>query len=83
MGFQEIMSLERRLSMTLEENVDIKIKTNELEQIRNYEKVGALGALPRIAFKWISFKSKHNSSLEFATDNFPSIENERTESFVV
>lgn len=80
-GFsQEIISLEKALSMTLEENVDIKIKTNELEQIRNYEKVGALGALPRIILNGSASSLNGNSSLEFATDNFPSIENERTES---
>ena len=80
-GFsQEIMSLEKALSMTLEENVDIKIKTNELEQIRNYEKVGALGALPKVILNGSASSLNGNSSLEFATDNFPSIENERTES---
>ena len=80
-GFsQEIISLEKALSMTLKENVDIKIKTNELEQIRNYEKVGALGALPRIILNGSASSLNGNSSLEFATDNFPSIENERTES---
>ena len=48
-GFsQELISLEKALSMTLKENLDVKIKTNELDQIRNYEKVGAFGALPRI-----------------------------------
>lgn len=66
--------------MTLKENVDIKIKTNELEQIRNYEKVGVLGALPRIILNGSASSLNGNSSLEFATDNFPSIENERTES---
>jgi len=80
-GFsQEIMSLEKALSMTLEENVDIKIKTNELEQIRNYEKVGALGALPRVILNGSASSLNGNSSLEFVTENFPSIENERTES---
>lgn len=80
-GFsQEIISLEKALSVTLKENVDIKIKTNELEQIRNYEKVGALGALPRIILNGSASSLNGNSSLEFATDNFPSIENERTES---
>jgi len=80
-GFsQEIISLEKALSMTLEENVDIKIKTNELEQIRNYEKVGALGALPRVILNGSTSSLNGNSSLEFATDNFPSIENEKTES---
>ncbi|MBR76965.1 MAG: hypothetical protein CMD36_03465, partial [Flavobacteriales bacterium] len=80
-GFsQEIIGLEKALSMTLKENVDIKIKTNELEQIRNYEKVGVLGALPRIILNGSASSLNGNSSLEFATDNFPSIENERTES---
>ena len=38
-GFsQELISLEKALSMTLKENIDVKIKTNELDQIRNYEK---------------------------------------------
>ena len=80
-GFsQELISLEKALSMTLKENVDVKIKTNELDQIRNYEKVGALGALPRIILNGSVSSSNGNSSLEFATDNFPAIENARSES---
>ena len=80
-GFsQELISLEKALSMTLKENIDVKIKTNELDQIRNYEKVGALGALPRIILNGSVSSSNGNSSLEFATDNFPAIENARSES---
>ena len=80
-GFsQELISLEKALSITLKENVDVKIKTNELDQIRNYEKVGALGALPRIILNGSASSIKGNSSLEFATDNFPAIENARSES---
>ena len=80
-GFsQELISLEKALSMTLKENVDVKIKTNELDQIRNYEKVGALGALPRIILNGSVSSINGNSSLEFATDNFPAIENARSES---
>ena len=80
-GFsQELISLEKALSMTLKENIDVKIKTNELDQIRNYEKVGALGALPRIILNGSVSSSNGNSSLEFATDNFPTIENARSES---
>ena len=80
-GFsQEIISLEKALSMTLKENIDVKIKTNELDQIRNYEKVGALGALPRIILNGSVSSSNGNSSLEFATENFPAIENARSES---
>ena len=80
-GFsQELINLEKALSMTLKENVDVKIKTNELDQIRNYEKVGALGALPRIILNGSVSSSNGNSSLEFATENFPAIENARSES---
>jgi len=80
-GFsQELISLEKALSMTLKENIDVKIKTNELDQIRNYEKVGALGVLPRIILNGSVSSSNGNSSLEFATDNFPAIENARSES---
>ena len=80
-GFsQELISLEKALSMTLKENIDVKIKTNELDQIRNYEKVGALGALPRIILNGSVSSSNGNSSLEFATENFPAIENARSES---
>ena len=39
-GFsQQLMSLEDALSLTLKENVSVKIKTNELDQIKNYEKI--------------------------------------------
>ena len=80
-GFsQELISLKKALSMTLKENIDVKIKTNELDQIRNYEKVGALGALPRIILNGSVSSINGNSSLEFATDNFPTIENARSES---
>ena len=77
---QELISLEKALSISLKENIDVKIKTNELEQIRNYEKVGALGALPRIILNGSASSSNGNSSLEFATEDFPAIENARSES---
>jgi len=80
-GFsQQIMSLENALSLTLKENISIKIKTNELDQIKNYEKVGVLGTLPRIIVNGSASGNKGTSSLEFATDNFPSLENVESES---
>lgn len=80
-GFsQELISLENALSLTLKENIDVKIKTNELDQIKNYEKVGALGALPRIIVNGTASMIKGNSSLEFSSDNFPAIENAESES---
>ena len=45
---QELLSIEDVLSITLKENIDIKIKTNELNQAKNYEKVGVLGTLPKL-----------------------------------
>ena len=80
-GFsQELISLENALSLTLKENIDVKIKTNELDQIKNYEKVGALGALPRIIVNGSASMITGNSSLEFSSDNFPAIENAESES---
>ena len=80
-GFsQELISLENALSLTLKENIDVKIKTNELNQIKNYEKVGALGALPRIIVNGSASMITGNSSLEFSSDNFPDIENAESES---
>ena len=80
-GFsQELISLENALSLTLKENIDVKIKTNELDQIKNYEKVGALGALPRITVNGSASMITGNSSLEFSSGNFPAIENAESES---
>jgi len=80
-GFsQELISLENVLSLTLKENIDVKIKTNELDQIKNYEKVGALGALPRIIVNGSASMITGNSSLEFSSGNFPAIENAESES---
>ena len=74
------MSLEDALSLTLKENVSVKIKTNELDQIKNYEKVGVLGTLPRIIVNGSASGNKGTSSLEFATDDFPALEDAESES---
>jgi len=80
-GFsQQLMSLEDALSLTLKENVSVKIKTNELDQIKNYEKVGILGTLPRIIVNGSASGNKGTSSLEFATDDFPTLEDAESES---
>ena len=80
-GFsQQLMSLEDALSLTLKENVSVKIKTNELDQIKNYEKVGVLGTLPRIIVNGSASGNKGTSSLEFATDDFPTLEDAESES---
>ena len=80
-GFsQQLMSLEDALSLTLQENISVKIKTNELDQIKNYEKVGVLGTLPRIIVNGSASGNKGTSSLEFATDDFPTLEDAESES---
>ena len=80
-GFsQQLMSLEDALSLTLKENISVKIKTNELDQIKNYEKVGVLGTLPRIIVNGSTSGNKGTSSLEFATDDFPTLEDAESES---
>ena len=80
-GFsQQLMSLEDALSLTLKENISVKIKTNELDQIKNYEKVGILGTLPRIIVNGSASGNKGTSSLEFATDDFPTLEDAESES---
>lgn len=80
-GFsQQLISLEDALSLTLKENISVKIKTNELDQIKNYEKVGVLGTLPRIIVNGSASGNKGTSSLEFATDDFPSLEDAESES---
>ena len=80
-GFsQQLMSLEDALSLTLQENISVKIKTNELDQIKNYEKVGVLGTLPRIIVNGSASGNQGTSSLEFATDDFPTLEDAESES---
>ena len=77
---QNNLTLENVLAITLKENIDIKIKTNELNQVENYEKVGVLGVLPRIKINGSSSVNNGTSSLEFATDDFPSINDASSES---
>ena len=77
---QDLLSLEDALSITLKENIDIKIKTNELTQVKNYEKVGVLGVLPKIKINGSASENKGSSSLEFATDDFPTLEDTESES---
>ena len=77
---QNNLTLENDLAITLKENIDIKIKTNELNQVENYEKVGVLGVLPRIKINGSSSVNNGTSSLEFATDDFPSINDASSES---
>ena len=77
---QSTLSLEDVLATSIKENIDIKIKTNELSQVKNYEKVGVLGVLPKIKLNGSASGNQGTSSLEFATDDFPTIDDAESES---
>ena len=77
---QSTLSLEDVLATSINENIDIKIKTNELSQVKNYEKVGVLGVLPKIKLNGSASGNQGTSSLEFATDDFPTIDDAESES---
>jgi len=77
---QNSISLEKVLAKTIEENIDIKIKTTELDQVKNYEKVGVLGVLPIIKVNGAASGNTGSSSIEFATEDFPQINDADSES---
>ncbi len=77
---QNSISLEKILSITIEENIDIKIKNTELDQVKNYEKVGVLGVLPKIKVNGAASANTGSSSIEFATEDFPEINDADSES---
>ena len=74
------ISLEKALAITIKENIDIKIKTTELDQVKNYEKVGVLGVLPIIKVNGAASGNTGSSSIEFATEDFPQINDADSES---
>ena len=77
---QNSISLEKALSITIKENIDIKIKTTELDKVKNYEKVGVLGVLPIIKVNGAASGNTGSSSIEFATEDFPEINDADSES---
>ena len=77
---QNSISLEKALLITIKENIDIKIKTTELDQVKNYEKVGVLGVLPIIKVNGAASGNTGSSSIEFATEDFPEINDADSES---
>ena len=77
---QNSISLEKILAITIKENIDIKIKTTELDQVKNYEKVGVLGVLPKIKVNGAASGNNGSSSIEFATEDFPEINDADSES---
>ena len=77
---QNSISLDKALAITVEENIDIKIKTTELDQVKNYEKVGVLGALPILKVNGAASGNTGSSSIDFATEDFPEINDADSES---
>ena len=77
---QDTLSLEKALLITLDENINIKIKTNELNQVKNYQQVGIINTLPKLRINGSVSGNDGNSSLEFATDDFPTLEDAESQS---
>ena len=77
---QDILNLNTALEIALKENIDIKIKLNKEKQAKNLSNIGSSGLLPKININAAAGANKGESSLEFATDDFPSINNVESES---
>ena len=77
---QEALSLEETFSIALKENIDIKISINNKEKAQNQANMGNAGLLPKINLLGSGSYNEGESSIDFATDNFPSIANASSES---
>ncbi len=77
---QDILNLNTALKIALKENIDIKIKINKEKQAKNLNNIGSSGLLPKININAVTGANKGESSLEFATDDFPSINDVKSES---
>ena len=77
---QEALSLEKTFSIALKENIDIKISTNNREKAQNQANMGNAGLLPKINLLGSGSYNEGESSIDFATDNFPSVANTSSES---
>ena len=77
---QDAISFEEVIKIALEENLEIKIKENKFKQAQNIANFGSAGLLPRIDIIGSGSGNKGVTSLEFATDEFPAIEDMDSES---
>ena len=77
---QDAITFEEVIKIALEENLEIKIKENKFKQAENIASFGSAGLLPRIDIIGSSSGNKGVTSLEFATDEFPAIEDMDSES---
>ena len=77
---QEALSLEETFSIALKENINIKISTNNKEKAKNKANIGNAGLLPKINLLGSGSYNEGESSIDFATDNFPSVANASSKS---
>jgi outer membrane protein len=77
---QDSISLKEVFSITLKENLDIKIHTNQLKQAKKQANMGSAGLLPKIQLIGTSSFNRGESSIDFASDNFSGIEGANSES---
>ena len=52
----------------------------DISQVKNYEEVGILGTLPKLKINGSASAKEGNSSLEFATDDFPALKDAESKS---
>lgn len=77
---QENLTFKSALEIALEDNLDIKIKLNQEKQAKNINNIGSAGLLPKINIIAAGSANQGESSLEFATNDFPSITDANSES---
>ncbi len=77
---QDVFTFEEVIKIALEENLEIKIKENKFIQADNIANFGSAGLLPKIDIIGSVSGNKGISSLEFATDEFPAIDDMDSES---
>ena len=77
---QDTVTFEEVIKIALEENLEIQIKENKFKQAENIASFGSAGLLPRIDIIGSVSGNTGVSTLEFATDEFPAIDDMDSES---
>jgi outer membrane protein len=77
---QDTLSLEETFSIAIKENLDIKISANYKEKANNLSKMGNAGLLPKVNLIGSSSYNQGQSSLDFATNDFPNVKDVSSES---
>ena len=77
---QQVLTLEETLSLSLEDNIAIKISSNNKKKADNQANMGNAGLLPKINLVGSGSYTEGESSLEFASNDFQSITDAASES---